>query len=398
MERIASEKTRKALVSIIVPVYNADKYLHKCIGSIRTQSYANWELILIDDGSQDSSPEICEHYQSEDERIVFLRKDNSGVSDTRNVGIACSKGEYICFVDADDWIESKYLEHLMSFSKYDYVIAGYKTWPERSKCILREQFYNREEMPLMFDKYLQTRPTSCATLFNADIIKDHSIQFISKLRSREDHLFNVQYLRWCNSACVINFQEYVVRSRRVPIAIKFRMHSDDIIHVIDSLLTGYREIEEAYGYKPKEIRQTLKIMNQYYLDDFTYFKNDDDYFRIYRNYFNNAIKEDMYADIELNSMNLIIDGILAYRQVHNYRKMQELIDTFRYVFQDTSINCSLFRNKLYKRIAVSILRQNSRMINRGINYQYMLNMVSYYLKSSLRPVMYGLNSILNKCS
>lgn len=93
-----------ALVSIIVPVYNAEKYLDRCLKSIINQSLKDIEIILINDGSIDRSIEICNYYKIKDSRIKVIDKENTGVSDSRNIGIELAKGEYIGFVDADDWI------------------------------------------------------------------------------------------------------------------------------------------------------------------------------------------------------------------------------------------------------------------------------------------------------
>lgn len=102
-----------SLVSIIVPIYNADKYLSRCLTSVIIQSYSNLEIILINDGSTDSSLDICKEFAEKDKRIVLVDKINEGVSIARNTGIRKSSGEYITFLDADDWIAPNYIEHLM---------------------------------------------------------------------------------------------------------------------------------------------------------------------------------------------------------------------------------------------------------------------------------------------
>lgn len=102
------------LVSIIIPIYNADKYLTRCLDSIVNQTYTNLEIILINDGSSDKSPTICNKYATKDNRITLINKTNEGVSVARNIGIQKSSGEYITFLDADDWIVSNYIEQLMT--------------------------------------------------------------------------------------------------------------------------------------------------------------------------------------------------------------------------------------------------------------------------------------------
>ena len=97
------------LFSIIVPVYNADKYLGNCIESILRQTFKDFELILIDDGSKDSSPSICDEFKNKDERVKVIHQINSGVSIARKVGIEAAKGTYIASIDADDDVENEYL-------------------------------------------------------------------------------------------------------------------------------------------------------------------------------------------------------------------------------------------------------------------------------------------------
>ena len=104
-------------VSIIVPVYNSEKYLRRCIDSILAQTFTNFECILIDDGSTDSSSVICDHYRQSDDRIVVIHQENSGVSATRNKGIEMAKGKYICIFDSDDYIQRNMLRKTCSCNK-----------------------------------------------------------------------------------------------------------------------------------------------------------------------------------------------------------------------------------------------------------------------------------------
>ena len=96
-------------ISIIVPVYNSEKYLGACIDSILSQSFRDIELILVDDGSRDSSPRICDDYAQKDGRVKVIHKANGGVSAARNDGLDIAKGEYVTFIDSDDWVEREFL-------------------------------------------------------------------------------------------------------------------------------------------------------------------------------------------------------------------------------------------------------------------------------------------------
>lgn len=100
------------LVSIIVPIYNVEKYLRQCLDSILRQTFRPLEIILVNDGSTDGSDTICQEYAKIDERIVYLKKENGGVSDARNVGLDAVNSDYVLFIDSDDWIEPTYVEVL----------------------------------------------------------------------------------------------------------------------------------------------------------------------------------------------------------------------------------------------------------------------------------------------
>ena len=114
-------------ISIIIPIYNVEKYLVRCIESILNQSYKSFELILINDGSTDKSGEICDLYKSKDKRIKVIHKVNNGASEARNTGIENSNGGYICFVDGDDWIENNMLREMKEYFEIynpDLIING----------------------------------------------------------------------------------------------------------------------------------------------------------------------------------------------------------------------------------------------------------------------------------
>lgn len=107
--------------SIIVPVYDVEQYLENCINSVLNQSFRHFQLILVDDGSKDSSGEICDRFAQKDSRVKVIHKPNAGVSAARNTGIDIATGQFICFIDSDDWIESEYLQKIVD-EIYDFDI------------------------------------------------------------------------------------------------------------------------------------------------------------------------------------------------------------------------------------------------------------------------------------
>ena len=112
-------------ISVIVPVYNEEKYLRRCIDSILAQTFTDFELLLIDDGSKDKSGEICDEYAEKDLRVRAFHKLNGGVSSARNIGLDKARGEWICFVDSDDYVNNIFLEKWQLQSTVDLIIQGY---------------------------------------------------------------------------------------------------------------------------------------------------------------------------------------------------------------------------------------------------------------------------------
>ncbi|MCD7828059.1 MAG: glycosyltransferase [Clostridiales bacterium] len=126
-------------ISIIVPIYNVEKYLRKCIESILSQTFKDFELILIDDGSSDNSGKICDEYAKQDSRIIVIHQCNKGVSTARNKGLTSAKGDYIAFIDPDDYVAENYLEYLYNslqeYSDADYAVCSYAKVDENGNFI-----------------------------------------------------------------------------------------------------------------------------------------------------------------------------------------------------------------------------------------------------------------------
>lgn len=112
------------LISVIVPIYRAEAFLSRCVRSILRQTHSNWELILVDDGSPDGCPALCDGYAKFDSRVIAIHQENKGVSAARNAGLDAAHGEYIAFVDADDWVEADYLLYLLNLLKTENLLIS----------------------------------------------------------------------------------------------------------------------------------------------------------------------------------------------------------------------------------------------------------------------------------
>ncbi len=196
----------KDLVSVIIPVYMADESIERCINSVLCQSYSNIEIILIDDNSTDNSYMICNQFKLLDERIrLYRNKYNLGVSETRNKGLSLSKGEYIIFVDSDDYLESNYIQKLVidiHDSNSELVIASvcYVRGNTEKKVLLADKVFNPniEKNFLMYlieNNVLGYVPNK---LFLRRVIFDNEIEFDCELRIFEDQKFVIDYIKKCN--------------------------------------------------------------------------------------------------------------------------------------------------------------------------------------------------------
>ena len=181
------------LISIIIPCFNAEKTLEKCLESVVQQSYANLEIIIIDDGSTDETSLIYNKFQSNDERILVLKQQNSGVSKARNTGVKAATGDYICFVDSDDWAELNYCSELYSLlvgenADISIVEASYEDENGNvlcSKPTSEEKIFdgNRALVLLLEDQEIQSHPWG--KLFKADLLKN--VHFPENLKCFEDY-------------------------------------------------------------------------------------------------------------------------------------------------------------------------------------------------------------------
>ena len=187
-------------ISIIVPVYNAEKYLRRCIDSILAQTLENFELILVDDGSSDNSGHICDEYAEKDTRIHVIHKQNAGVSSARNTGIAASCGEFIGFVDADDRIASGMFEVLYNSAKtdgYQVVMCDAQTVYSDGKTEadtivqLSESTELRKE-DITPNLLLELAGSAWRCLYSRTMITEHMIAFPDGIKFSEDRVFNIQ--------------------------------------------------------------------------------------------------------------------------------------------------------------------------------------------------------------
>lgn len=201
------------MISIIVPIYNSESTLRCCLDSVINQSFSDWELLLIDDGSSDKSGEICDEYAAMDQRIQVFHKANGGVSSARNIGLDYAKGEWVTFVDADDFIRELYLVHLLEHSQkqVDLVISYAEI--HNGNDIQKESYpsklvdeTNFESMFVENDMHWHTSPWS--KLYKRCIIEEFHLRFSEGMHIGEDAVFLYTYILCSNKIYISDDTDY----------------------------------------------------------------------------------------------------------------------------------------------------------------------------------------------
>ena len=227
------------LISVIVPVYNVECYIDQCIQSILNQTYQNLEIILIDDGSTDNCPIICDKYSEEDTRIRVIHKSNGGLSDARNAGLKICSGEFVAFVDSDDWIELDAYQEMMSFmlsDNLDIVFCSVMEIVDGKKSGIRYQYYPNE------------------TVFDAKVVQKLVLK---------DEIAAAVWMRLCRRWCYDNVLFPVGRNYE-DIAVTFLpFEQANKVGFIDKPLYNYRINKKGIAHSKKPLSRYQMFLSYY---------------------------------------------------------------------------------------------------------------------------------------
>lgn len=259
-------------ISTIVPVYNVEKYLTKCIDSIINQTYKDLEIILVDDGSTDNSGQICDQYAKKDNRIKVIHKENGGLSDARNVGIKNSTGEYLSFIDSDDYIDKDMIECLynaITNTNSDIAVCGKYIEGETGKYYLKNvnsqlKIYDSKEAlkSILTNNLIDV--SACDKLFIKTLFKD--IQF-PKNKYFEDMGTIYKLIDLCNSIVHIGSAKYHYIQRQDSITkTKFDMRYNDLYEHMNQLI---ELINKKYNYLTEyvlsyQLQNLITIITEYH--------------------------------------------------------------------------------------------------------------------------------------
>lgn len=329
-------------ISIVIPVYNVEQYLSECLNSILAQSYRYFEVIIIDDGSPDNSGIICDAYAEKDSRIHVLHQKNSGVSVARNNGIRLSQGEWITFIDSDDWVDENYLESFNLFAECELSIQGHKTFKNVGQSIIEVRDFEEVEISLSKDyksiakNNLLSYGTICSKAYRKDIIKKYKINFKESISYHEDHIFFLQYLQHINNVSLHESVGYNYRITNNASSLSRKTHSwiklNDsgnmmfgellLLPFFKCLSNSYKKEMTTYCLLPKISACRVLFMSKNGSDseknkDFKIIIND---IKVIRQY---------YCPIELKNKILKICLIGGYLPTKIYYRISRFLKTFR---------------------------------------------------------------------
>ena len=231
-------------ISFIIPVFNASKYIEKCVNSIINQNYDNIEIIIIDDGSTDESYYICKKLAEKDKRIVIIKQKNKGQSIARNVGIEKSSGDWVCFVDSDDWIDEKLCDKVIPhlYDDLEILFFGYYDVVDNNE-IINYRYKNTgiiteyDENSIEDIKLSALDVNICREMFvgvpwgkfySRKILIDNNIRFKEEIKIYEDSLFVFEFLSQCNKAISIDYASYYYRTTSNSVCKRYRYDAFDL--------------------------------------------------------------------------------------------------------------------------------------------------------------------------
>ena len=238
------------LISIIIPSYNVENYIAKGIESCLNQSYKNIEIIIVDDGSIDNTIKVIEKYL-DDKRLTLIKKANSGVSATRNIGIKNSNGQYCLFLDSDDWLEPNAIERLVSLTDGSKLIAcNYNNYVNGKYCKVneyKEKIISNKKALEYASKREYHLDSACCKLFDLNIIKNNHIYFDETITNIEDGLFVFEYLHYIKRVEYLNESLWIVNKREGSVTSSaFNENRLTCLRAIKKMLNDYDNSFEVY--------------------------------------------------------------------------------------------------------------------------------------------------------
>ena len=310
------------LVSIIVPVYKAEQWLHRCVDSILAQTMEDFELLLINDGSPDKSGDICDEYAKQDSRIRVFHKENGGVSSARNLGFDNAIGEWISFIDSDDWVEKEYLARLTDSLDADFITGGMRETIGNIYHLEEELFSGKK-----IGQFLKEHNSdifvraACGKLIKKQIIDNNNLRFDKKIRFGEDAFFNREVILNSDSVRSVSFigyNYYIPEGQSV--LIKYSMSFEEVEYAIKVIKSINEKIISLYGNCVEENEWRNYFIQALRFDDILRVGNEK-YYDLCRGYCLNLTEEQFYSDSILSP---ICKGIVKLKECYVRNQKDEI--------------------------------------------------------------------------
>lgn len=320
-------------VSVVVPVYNVEKYLERCVQSILSQTYSNLEIILVDDGAKDSSPELCEQLARQDGRIKVVHQENRGLGGARNTGLDHATGAFVAFIDADDYIGKTHIEELYNSvvqAEADIALGFYVSVDDAGKITRKpnplkpgeygcEAGYNQLLFPMIGTHEgchtdTAVEPSCCMGLYSLAIIKEHNIRFAdNKIYIAEDQLFNIDCFVHARKIVATDVEDYFYYVNTQSMTRKYDAGRFDrtvnYYHLLKKKLEGHGILETAGKRPDRSFLMKMRILLRLVV-------------------FSNMSFKSKLAEIKrILSHDLFVQVITGY-PIHTYPTMMKILSQF----------------------------------------------------------------------
>lgn len=304
-------------ISVIMPIYNSESTVRESIVSVINQTFNDYELILVNDGSTDSTEKICKEFQKKYNFIKYYKLNNGGVSRARNFGLSIAEAKYVCFIDSDDLYENNYLEVLYNNidNGNDMVVCGYKLFGEKNKdfpCTIRNNIELKSKIEMLQGNIMFNQLWN--KIYKLSIIKNNNLTFNENINLGEDAIFNIKYLLYCDDIYIISDSLYKYRITNSGLGFKYRKNGGEI------KLNIFREMYKLYQVKGYNIKYIEKnIVKQYisWIANIVNKKNKDNIqekFNDLSNIFKNEYYHDDYKLLDCSKYRILL-SILNIRIV-----------------------------------------------------------------------------------
>lgn len=254
-------------LSIIIPVYNAELHISQCIDSILAQKFEDFELLLINDGSTDGSEHICNSYTEKDARVKVYHQKNAGVSAARNKGLENSNGEWIAFVDSDDYIREDYFTDIEKNENADWILLNIEREINREVNFFLKFDKSYFQRNSFIDKYAlyPDFPSPWGRFFKSQIISKNNLRFNNELKFGEDAVFNLNYLQFCETVYTSNASSYVYRDTVGGLSkLSFEMKNDSVLYL--EIKTGLEKFNNKNFYNRSVVVPLTRLLTALYFD------------------------------------------------------------------------------------------------------------------------------------